>query len=181
DAVEDPVDEPSGLAGRILLREGDGLVDHGAGRDVARVELVDRDAQDVPLDRAEPVGRPAGLGGRLGDAPVELGRVADDRVGDRARVLVDLALVQLAGRALGHVPLVEERERGLAGLPAADRHHTRSSIATSTAETVTSHMVPSAPATRSCTARAASGSTTPRSTASSRATRAEPSAMSTST
>ena len=60
------------------------------------VELVDRDPQDVPLDRAEPVGRPARLRGRLGDPAVELRGVADDRGRHRLRVLVDLALVERA-------------------------------------------------------------------------------------
>src|ERR1051326_7085237 len=118
DAVEDAVHQSSGLPGRILLGEGDGLVDHGARRDLAGVELVDRDAQDVPLDRSEAVGGPARLLGGGGDAPVQLGSVADDRVGNRLRVRVDLALVELAGRPLGDVPLVEERQRGAAGLAA---------------------------------------------------------------
>src|SRR5207253_412343 len=61
DAVEDAVDEPSRLARRILLGEGDGLVDHDTRRDLSRVELVDGDAEDVPLDGAEPVGRPPRL------------------------------------------------------------------------------------------------------------------------
>ena len=83
---------------------------------------MDRDAQDVPLDGAEPVGRPAGLLGCGGDPPVELGRVAHDGSRHVPGVRVDLTLVQLARRPLGDVPLVQERQGGLARLAAAPGH-----------------------------------------------------------
>ena len=57
---------------------------------------------------------------------------------DRLRVLVDLALVELARRALGDVPLIEQRERGLARLAAADRRH-QSSSSTETSTAVDGH------------------------------------------
>ena len=61
----------------------------------------------------------------------------------------------------GHVPLVQERERGPAPLAAAECHVSSSSIVTSTASTSTPSIVRSASATRTCTSRPASGSTTP--------------------
>src|SRR6185437_3753626 len=118
--------------------------------------------------------------GRLRDPAVELVGVADDGGGHGLRIRIDLALVELPRRAFGHVPLVEERERGLARLPAADGSaHASSSTETSTPVTVTPHMVPSAPATRSWTSRATSGTTLPYATVSSSSTRARPSPITT--
>src|SRR4051794_18116096 len=75
DSVEDAVHQTPRLPRRILLGEGDGLVDDGSGWDLAGVELMDRDPEDVPLDGPEPVGRPPGLGGGLGYPPVDGGNV----------------------------------------------------------------------------------------------------------
>ena len=83
---------------------------------------MDRDPQDVPLDHAEPVGRPVGRGG--GDPRVELRRPPATASASELRERVDLALVERRERLAGEVPLVEQGERLLAGLRGA-----RSSLA----------------------------------------------------
>src|SRR5205807_1896098 len=95
---------PLGLAHRTLdlLRD--------LGRHALRLELLDADPEDVPFDRAEPVGGPAL--GRLRDRPVELRRPLRDGLGKLARERVDVALVERRERLAGEVPLVEEKERG---------------------------------------------------------------------
>ena len=125
----------------------DRLVEHDLVRHLGRVELLDRDAEDVALDRAEPVGRP--LVGRGGDARVELGRVRRHGLGDAPRVLVHLALVQRAERRLGDVPLVEQEHGCAARLAAADRAQAVELLDrdTSTASTARPHMRASASAT----------------------------------
>ena len=64
------------VLGCIPLRERHRLVEDDLDRHLALVELLERDAEDVPLDGAEPVGRPV-VGG-VGDARVELLRVRGD-------------------------------------------------------------------------------------------------------
>ncbi len=60
DAAEDAVDEPRRVLGRVALREHDRLVDRDLARHRLLLELVDADAQDVALERTEPVGGPVG-------------------------------------------------------------------------------------------------------------------------
>ncbi len=96
-----------------------------AGHVGALGELPQGEPQDRPLDRAEPVDRPAV--GRAVEPAVEdaehaggavdgLARVLGDRLARVARVL----RVQLVERALAHVELVQQHERRTPGLPARD-------------------------------------------------------------
>src|SRR5439155_14150101 len=132
--------------------------DHALARAPALVELADRQREDVPLDRAEPVAGPAFRGG--GDPTAELLDARRDRIGGVAGELVDLPLVQRGQRLAGHVPLVEQEEGGPAGGAAAERH-TNSSIARSTLRTSTPHICSSALATCPWTSSASWGSTVP--------------------
>src|SRR5204862_279134 len=77
--------------------------------DASLVQLVGRDAEDVPLDGAEAVGRPLLRG--LGDVAVELVDSRRHGLGRLARELVDLALIQRGKRLPRYVPLVEQEER----------------------------------------------------------------------
>ena len=144
DSPEDPVHQPTRLLRRVALGERDSFVDYDLEWDAALVELVDRQTKDVPLDRPEPVGRPAFRGG--GDPAVELLDACGDRIGGVAGELVDLALVQRGERLAGHIPLIEQEEGGPAGGAATERH-TSSSIARSTLLTSTPHICSSALAT----------------------------------
>ena len=63
-------------------RQLEGLVDDDRGRRVALVEeLVDRQAQDQPIDDVHPLDAPVRRG--FGDERVELGDVRDDALGER--------------------------------------------------------------------------------------------------
>ena len=73
DPPEDPVHQSRRVLGCIPLRERHRLVEHDLDRHLALVELLERDAEDVPLDGAEPVGGP--VVGRGRDPRVELLRV----------------------------------------------------------------------------------------------------------
>src|SRR5262249_44773937 len=70
DVAEDRFPGPSSLPGGVLLCKPHRLVDHGRRRNLTCVQLVDGNAEDVPLDGTEPVGRPAGLGGGRGDPAI---------------------------------------------------------------------------------------------------------------
>src|SRR6185437_13642244 len=141
---ENPVHEPARLLCRIALGECDSFVDCHLERHTSFVELVGREAKDVPLDSAEPIGRPA-FGGS-GDPIVEIDHPGGYGLGCFPRKLVDLAFIERRERLAGHVPLVEQEERGPAGGSAAERH-TSSSTTTSTLLTSTPHIRASASAT----------------------------------
>ena len=64
DRAEDAVHEPARVLGRVALRQRDRLVDRHLERDRTFFELVDADAEDVPLQRAELLRRPV-----AGDRP----------------------------------------------------------------------------------------------------------------
>src|SRR6202011_1665779 len=113
DPAQDAVDESPRVLGRIPLRQGHGLVDRDLERDAPEIQLVSRQPQDVALDGAEAVRRPALR--RRGDPSVELLHPRGDGLGGFARERVHLALVERGERLPGHVPLVEEKERGSAG------------------------------------------------------------------
>src|SRR5437764_7632416 len=160
DPAEDAVHEPACFVGRVAFRKGDSFVDRDLERDLARFELVRRQAQDVPLDGSEPVGRPV-LGG-LRDAPIELCDPRRDCLGGLARELVHFALVQRGERLTGHVPLIEKEERRSAGGAAAEGHRsTSSSTETSTLRTSSPHIAARASATSAWTPRVSAGRTTP--------------------
>src|SRR5262249_27480218 len=142
DSPEDPVHEPRRVLCRIALRERNRFVDRDLVRNLVAVELVDRDAEDVPLDRAESLGRPSF--GRVSDAAVELRRVCRDLLGSRPRPLVDVPLVEGGERLARHVPLIEEEERRP---PSGLAAHSISSTSTSTVSTITPHIVVSASVT----------------------------------
>src|SRR5581483_8113179 len=179
DPTEDPVDELRCVHGRIPLRERDRLVEDDLHRHLALVELLERDAEDVALDRAEPVGGP--VDGRLGDPRVELVRARGDGLREALRVRVDVTLVERTEGLAGDVPLEEDEDGRAARLPAADgAHRTSSTTLTSTAATSTPHMRASASPTRSCTARATSGRKAPYATATSSSALAWPSTSSSS-
>src|SRR5436190_15367647 len=120
DAAEDAIYEAPGVLGGVALRERNGLVDRHLERHLAAVELEDREPEDVPLQRAEPVCGP--LVGGLRDAPVELLAPLDDGFGELARVVVDLPFEERGELATGDVPLVQEHERGPARRTAASGH-----------------------------------------------------------
>ena len=83
-APEDAVDEARRVGAAQLLGGLDGLVDRDLGGHVVAVEqLVERHAQDVPLERRDPVERPA-LGVAL-DQRVELLALALDALDQLAR------------------------------------------------------------------------------------------------
>jgi hypothetical protein len=63
------------------------------------LQLVDADAQDIPLEGAELLCRP--VPGDRRDPRVELVRVRGDRLGEPSRELVDLARVVRAERLAG--------------------------------------------------------------------------------
>src|SRR5262249_47656091 len=155
--------QPRSILGCIALRKCDRLVEDDLDRHLALVELLQCDAQDVALDRTEPIRGP--VVGRGRDAGVEVGSVVGHRLAELPRVVVHLTLVERPERAARDVPLEEHEDRGASGLAAADatlrRHRTSSSTVTSTASTSTSHIRASASATRSCTAAETSGSTRP--------------------
>src|SRR5262249_59101301 len=141
---ESPVRRASGLGRRVALGEGDSFADDDLERDAPFLGLVGREAEDVPLDGAEPVGRP--LLRRVGDPTVELLDARGHRLGGLACELVDLALVQRGQRLAGHVPLVEQEESRSARGAAAEGHNS-SSIATSTVRTSIPHTWPTPAAT----------------------------------
>ena len=70
-----------------------------------------------------------------------------DRLGERERERVGLALVERRQRLAGQIPLVEEEQRRPARLPPPDGHESSSSIETSTASTSRPVEPPSAAAT----------------------------------
>ena len=141
--------------GEALGREAEELLPAAAA-----LELVRGHPENVPLDGAEPVGRPSFRRGC--DPGVELLDAAPDGLGRLQREIVHLALVQGGEGLAGHIPLVEQEERGPAGGAAAESHRsTSSSTATSTLATSSPNIVSSASRTRSCTASASWGRTTP--------------------
>src|SRR5436190_3418523 len=158
DPSENPVHQPSCLLSRVPLRECDSFVDDDLERDACLLELVGRDAEDVPLDGAEPVGRPLLRG--LGDAAVELVDARRHGFGRLARELVDLALVQRGQGLARHVPLVAQGERRATRGAPAERHPSPS-IGTSTVRTAIPHIWASASATCRWTSSATCGSTAP--------------------
>src|SRR6476646_6783269 len=89
---ENPVHEPARLLCRIALGECDSFVDCHFERHTSFVELVCREAKDVPLDSAEPIGRPA-FGGS-GDPIVEIDHPGGYGLGCLPRKLVDLAFIE---------------------------------------------------------------------------------------
>src|SRR5262249_8021252 len=103
---EYPVHELARIPRRVPLRKRHRLVDRHLLWDVARLELVDRDAEDVALDDAEPVGGPAVRAVR--DAPVEVRRLRLHGRNRRARELVRVGLELELSR---EVPLVEREQR----------------------------------------------------------------------
>src|SRR5439155_10113852 len=157
DPPEDPVHEPAGVLGRITLRQRDRLADRHLDGDRTVRELVDANPEHVPLDDSHPVGRPVLR--RLVDARVERLRLLAHALRELLRERIDLAVVQRCERASGQIPLIEEEERCPAGRAPAAAHARTSSTETSTASTRTPHIVSSAPATLSWTARASSGRT----------------------
>src|SRR5207247_1974622 len=130
-----------------------------------------RDPEDVALEHAEPIGGP--LVGGLGDTPVEVLVLGDDGLGGLPGVGIDLTLEERGELLAGHVPLVEQDERGAAGSPASGRHAI-SSIDRSTRSISMPQAVPTACATRSCTVCASSGTIAPCETARSSETEARP-------
>src|SRR6185312_4841165 len=178
DSAQNPVDESSSILRRVALGERDCLVDRNLGRHFAAVELDDRHAQDVPLECAEPVGRP--LVGGCGDPHIQLLVLGDDRLRQLPRERVDLALEQGGQLLPGDVPLVEQDERRAARGPAAG-HQPISAISTSTRSTSRPVTCVRASPTRSCTARASPGSGSAGVAPSSMETDARPSACRTST
>ena len=101
-----PLTKPGRVRGAELLGGLDRLVDRHLRGHVGDVqELGERHAQDVALERRDPVERPA-----LRVAPdqlVQLGPVALDGLHELARERPGVAVEQLLGRAAGHVRLVQ--------------------------------------------------------------------------
>src|SRR5439155_18901973 len=157
DPSQNPVHQPRSIVGCVPLCQIDRFVDCHLVRNLLSVQLVQGDAKDVALDRAEPVGRPPFR--RLRDPAVVVRSFRDNGVSSLACERIDLALVQGCNRLARDVPLVEEEQcsptRGAA--PA----HSTSSTETSTLPIRTAHMVARASATRCCTSRTTSGSTSP--------------------
>src|SRR5581483_8898496 len=119
DPTQDAVHKPGGVVGCIALRERHRLVDRDLGRDLAPLELVDRDPQRAPLDDAEPVRRPPFR--RRRDALVEGGGVGGRLLRERPRPRIDLPRVLGADLLAGQIPLVEQEESLASRLPAADQ------------------------------------------------------------
>ena len=113
--------KPGASARAELLGGLDRLVDRHLGGHVGPVQqLVQRHAQDVALERRDPVERPA-LRVAL-DQRVELGagRARTPSTSSRVKGL-RVAVEQLLGRPAGHVRLVERHDRGPALVGAAHR------------------------------------------------------------
>ena len=144
DLAEHAVHEPPGVLGRELLRGADGLVDRGAGRDVAgEDQLEGGDPQDRPVDRGHPVDPPS-LRDRA-DGAVDLLEVLGRPLDELAGVGRDLAAGRLprgehgGAVGVGHVRLVQDVEGEAPGL--APRrlaaHFTRSMYAPERVSTLT--------------------------------------------
>ena len=104
----------------------------------------------------------------------------DHALRNRAGVRIDLAFEERCQLLPGDVPLVQQDERGPARR-APPAHYAISSTETSTLSTSSPEVAATASATRSCTARATSGTGTPPTTESSNETAARPEPCETST
>src|SRR6266480_106664 len=144
DPSQNPVHQPRSIVGCVPLCQIDCFVDCHLVRNLLPVQLVQGDAKDVALDRAEPVGRPPLS--RLGDPAVVFRSLRGNGLSRLACERIDLALVERCKRLAGDVPLVEEEQCG--PTRGAATAHSTSSTETSTLPIRTAHMVASASATR---------------------------------
>src|SRR3954467_4852535 len=117
DAPKDAVYEARRVVGGVALGQRDRFVDRNFIGYLVPVELVERNPEDVALDRAEAIGRPPFRRG--GDPLVELGRSCRYGVGGLTSEPIDLAFVEGRQGLPRDAPLVEEEERGPTGCAAA--------------------------------------------------------------
>ena len=121
DAAQQPVDEPAGVLGGVLLGELDRLADHDRGRHVGLpAELVRAEAQHRAVDRGHALERP--VLGELAQQRVDVGVVLLDAAHELHRVLVGrrrLLLEEHVDAEVAHLELVTEAEGPLPSFAAA--------------------------------------------------------------